>query len=300
MNVSAVPVRDPHFVRGVVLVLLAGFCWSLGGVAIRHIEAASVWQINLYRSSTLALTLTLVLVLRHRGAVIHAFRAIGLTGVVAGFFIAASNICFIYALTHTTVANTVFILAAQPFFAAALGWLVLREAVRRATWIAMVAGFAGVAAMVGEGIGTGRLAGNLIALGAALGFAAFTVALRRGREVDMAPAVCLGGMFVALAAALMVEQIAITPRDLGLCVFMGTIQIGLGLLLFTLGSRFLPAAELAILALVEVILAPLWVWIVVGEVPSLMTFFGGAVVLSAVVTNALTGMRRKRPPVGMV
>lgn len=300
MTIPAVPARDGLYARGVVLVLLAGFFWSLGGVAIRHIEAASVWQINLYRSGTLALALALVLALRHRGAVIHAFRAIGLAGVLAAFFIAASQICFIYALTQTTVANTMFILAAQPFFAAVLGWLVLRESVRRATWLAMLGAFAGVVVMVGEGIGTGRLAGNLMALGAALGFAGFTVALRRGREVDMAPAICLAGVWVALAAILMVEGFAVTPRDLGLCVFMGTIQVGLGLLLYTLGSRFLPAAELAVLALVEVILAPLWVWIVVGEVPSLITLLGGAVVLAAVLTNALTGMRRKRPPVGVV
>ena len=159
--------------------------------------------------------------------------------------------------------------------------------------------------MVWEGFAGGNPLGNLTALMAASGFAGFTVALRWGKTRDMRPAVCWAALFTLAVAGFMIVLggaggFAISAWDLGLCIVMGMIQIGAGLLVYTAGSRHLPAAELALLALTEVVLGPIWVWLGIGETPSLATLLGGAIVLCAIAGNALSGLRRWRPPIGAV
>jgi drug/metabolite transporter (DMT)-like permease len=154
--------------------------------------------------------------------------------------------------------------------------------------------------MVGGGIGSGALLGNLMALFAVAGFAGFAVALRRGRHTDMLTLACLAGVFTAVVAALMADSFAMTAYDIGLCVVMGVVQMSAGMVLFTSGSRHVPAAELALLLLTEVVLAPIWVWLWIGEVPRLWTLVGGAVIFAAIIGHAISGMRRKPPPFGAV
>jgi drug/metabolite transporter (DMT)-like permease len=297
---AAVVPRDPLYLRGVVLVMLAGCCWSLGGILIRSVEAADEWQILFFRSCTAAATFLSVLLLRHRGQVFARFRAAGPSAVVGGLCLGGGFAGWIFALTHTTVANGVFILSAAPFATALLAWLLLREQVRAATWVAMSAALLGIGVMVAGGIGRGALFGNLMALLAMLGFSGYAVALRMGRATDMLPAACLATVFAAVAAAIVAGDLGISARDLALCATMGLFQIGAGMVLFTIGSRHVPAAELSLLSLTEVILAPVWVWLGVGEVPAPLTLAGGTIVLAAIVGRALTGIRRKPPPFGSV
>lgn len=296
--------RDLVSLRGYGLVLLAGVFWSAGGIIVRQIEAANEWQILFYRSITLAVTMLILLAARNRSAVMTTFRDVGATGIVAGLCLAAGSISFIFSLTHTTVANTLFMISTSPFMAAILGRILLGEEVRRATWVTMSAAVLGIAVMVGEGAATGGLFGDLTGFGAALAFAGFTVALRRGRTVEMLPAVCLAGVFIALAAGIMAIPIGygleISAHDLLLCAIYGAVVFGCGLIIFTIGSRYVTAAELTLLSLTEVVLGPIWVWFGIGEVPSRMTLLGGAIVLAAIVGQALIGMRRRHPPIGAV
>lgn len=289
--------------RGRLLVLSSGAGMSLSGLFIRSIEAADEWQILFYRSIGIVATLLIFIAMRNRGAVWPAFQRAGLNGVLAGLCLAIGFICFIFSMTHTTVANTLFLLAAAPFIAAVLGRIVLGERVRRATWIAIVAASAGVAIMVGEGLAGGGLFGDLTALGAAASFAGFTVLLRRGRGVDMLPAVCLAGVFTWIAAGVMALTgggLAVTGPDLVVCLAYGALAIAVSLVLFTLGSRSIPAAELMLLSLSEVVLGPLWVWLFFAETPGGLTLIGGGVLLAAISGHALSGMRRRQPPIGVV
>ena len=208
---------------------LAGVFWSLGGLLIRLVEAASGWQIVLFRSIALAITLTLIIALRHRGRLVAAFRHVGWNGVAAALALAGGFIGFVLALQHTSVANAVFMLGASPFFAAFLGRLVLGETIRRATALAMAAALAGILVMVGGGLVIGTIRGNLLALGASFGFAIFSVLLRRGRERDMLPCVAIAGVIAALIALPVVlagapsiaSALVLSPRDLALCAVMG-------------------------------------------------------------------------------
>ncbi len=301
---NAAPARSAPYYRGVALVLAAGVFLSIGGIGVRLIEAADEWQILFYRSLALLITLLAVLAVRNRGALPGAFRRAGAPAVAGGLCLSFGFVGFIFSLTHTTVANTLFLLSVSPFVAALLGRFLLGEDVRRTTWLAMSAALTGVAVMVGEGFAAGSPFGDLSALLAALGFAGFTVALRRGKTRDMLPSVCLAAVFTTLVAGAMVSAgpggFAISARDLGLCAAMGAVQIGAGLTIYTAGSRHVPAAELALLSLSEVVLGPIWVWFGVGEVPSLATVAGGAVVLGAIVGHAVSGLRRWRPPIGAV
>ena len=289
---------DPDYAYGVALVALAGAFWSIGGVLVRWVESASAWQIIFYRSVALALTLLLIVALRHRGRLAAAFAGIGGTGLLAGACLSGGFIGYVLALYHTTVANAAFMLGTAPFFAAILGRWFLREEVRRATWLAMALALGGIAVMVAGSLVVGTVTGNLFALGASLSFAGYNVLLRRGRANDMMPCVVIAGLIAAgIAAAVVIAGpggFVIGARDLGLCVVMGTVQVGLGLTVFTLGARHVPAVELALLSMSELVLAPLWVWLAVGEVPSAFTLAGGAIVMAAIALQALSGARRRR------
>lgn len=294
---------DAARLRGVVLVLLAGAAWSTAGIIVRALEAAEAWQIVFYRSAGLVPTLLVAIALRNDGRILRAFRAAGLPALMGGASLAVAFTCFVFAVLNASVANVLFIFTAAPFLAALLGRLILGEDVRPATWFGMIGGAVGVGVMVAGSLSFGGLAGNLFALAAACGFAGFTVSLRSRQQVDMYPAVCWAGiisMAVAGGAAMAAGQgLAVGAWDLGLCLLLGVGQVGLGLILYTLGSRALGAAELALLSLSEVILGPIWVWIAVDEVPAATTLAGGAIVLTAILLQVLTGMRRRRPPIGI-
>jgi len=297
---------DADYLRGVLLVALAGVFWSIGGVLVRWIDGADAWQIIFYRSVALALTLLLIIALRHRGRLVAAFAGIGGVGLLAGVCLSGGFVGYVLALHYTSVANAVFMLGTAPFFAAILGRWFLREDVRRATWLAMTLALSGVAVMVAGSLVIGTVAGNLLALGASLSFAGYNVLLRRGRANDMMPCVVIAGLVAAAISAPVVLATSADPdlfggfvvgaRDFALCLAMGTIQVGLGLTVFTLGARHVPAVELALLSMSELVLAPLWVWLAVGEVPSAFTLTGGAIVMTAIAFQALSGARRRRAP----
>ena len=146
----------------------------------------------------------------------------------------------------------------------------------------------------------GLVFGNLMAPMTAVGFAVFAVSLRDGRRVDMLPTVCVAGVIAAVVSGVMAESYIYTARDFGLSAAMGVVQVVAGMILFTMGSRHVPAAELTLLSLTEVVLAPIWVWLAMGEAPSVPTLVGGAIVFAAITGRALSGMRRTPPPLGAV
>ncbi len=295
----------PHSkaMQGRALVLLAGAFLSTAGLFLRPMEAAGDWQIVFYRSAATTVFLLLVLSLRDGARLGGIFRKAGWTGVLAGVFVSIAFLCFILSMTRTTVANTLFLLSAAPLLAAFLGWVVLREPVRRATWIAMGVAMVGVAVMVANGLAGGAPLGDLLALGAAVGFAGFAVVLRRKPDADMMPAIVYGSLFAMLWTAPMAlavgQGFAISLHDLLLCIGLGVVQMGFGLIAYVVGARHIGAAEATLLSLSEVVLGPLLVWWAFGEIPALFTLVGGAIVLAALAGNALSGARRRRPPVGL-
>ncbi|MEK0084133.1 DMT family transporter [Benzoatithermus flavus] len=289
---------DLTYLRSAILVVLAGTFWSTGGVLVKLAEAADARQIVLWRSLFVFLFLVVVLGIRQRGALLRTFRTAGWNGVLGGWCLVGAFLGSIEAFTRTTVANVMFILAAQPFLAALFARLLLGERVGRQTWLAMAAAIVGVTIMVAPGLALGGASGSLLALASAVSFALFSVTLRRGRYGDGSPSIVWGALFSALVAFLLVvagkgaDAVLVGRHDLLICAAMGIGQIGCGMLAFAAGSRHLPAADLTLLALTEVILGPVWAWLVVGEVPPTATLAGGALVLGATALQALSGARR--------
>ena len=286
---------------GVLFVFAAGVLWSTVGLGIRLIDDAVVWQILLYRSISLSLFLYVVIRVRSGESPFVQVRRIGFPAVIAGLSLVAAYSGGIYAIQATSVANAMLLFATAPFMAAVLGWIVLRETVRAATWIAIAIAIGGIAIMVADKSGGVALQGSLAALGSAFGFAFFTVALRWGRAGEMLPAVFLSGLFAIVITFGICQflglSVVLSVHDGSIAMCMGVFQVGAGLILYTLGSRSLPAAELTLLSLAEVLLGPFWVWLFLSETVGANTLVGGAVLLAAIAGNALSGNRRKPPQI---
>ena len=283
--------------QGVALVLAAGTLWSLMGLGLRQIEAASVWQILFWRSVGMVPVLMAFIAWTSDGRPWAAIRSVGLAGALGGIGLVFAFAGAITAIQTTTIANAVFLFTASPFVAAILGWIILGERVRPWTWAAIGLAVFGMYLMVREGLAMGALGGNIAALLSAAGFGAFTVALRWGKLSDMLPAALLGGVFsILVAGAILLAQrqaIVASPWDIGVSVAIGAVILSLGMLMYTLGSKVIPAAELTLLSLIEVLLAPLWVFLALGETASPATFLGGGVLLAAVALNAVMGARAR-------
>lgn len=282
---------------GVALILGAGVLWSAQGPIITLITDTGSWGVLMWRSlGMMTVILTYIGLRRPDAPLAHIaaqMRALPRAGVIgaAGLVIAYGGA--IYAFQTTTVAKTVLLFSASPFFAAILAWVILGQRVRAITWATMVLGAVGIVIMVAGGaVDQGRLSGDLAALASAFGFAVFTVALRFCGPGQMFPVIALGAGFAAivgLAGGLIFGQALITTgHDIALAIGMGMITLSGGMILFSLGSAVVPPASATLMSLLEVLLTPLWMWLFLGQIIAANTALGGAIVLIAIVLNAIS------------
>ena len=270
---------------GILLVFLSALSWSIGGAIARFVEAPDSWTVVFWRSLWAAVFLVAFMLWRDgpRGTW-RLFAGMGKPGLAVAVLFAICSGSFVVALAYTTVANVVLMAAAVPLFAALISWLALGETIRRSTWIAIAAVLAGVGVMVsGSFTGTVSPIGDGLALLIAVGFATATVITRRYSNVRMAPATCLGVVMAGLLAATQASTLVVSRPDMAWLVVFGAVNLGLGFALFTSGARLIPAALVALLGTFEPILAPIWVWLAHGEVPSARTLVGGGIVMSALI-----------------
>ena len=279
---------------GVVQAIVAGFFLSSAGIGMRLIESATPLQVTFYRALGLALFMLAVVTWRSGGKPWRLIRQTGWIGVVAGLPFAAASLCIIFAFASTTVANVMFIVSLAPFCAALIGWLLLREHVSPRTWVAISIAVGGVLIMVQGGLSAEGRTGIAWAFGMALSYGLFTVIARIGKDRDMLPAVFWSGVFLAIASAIGLDSFQLTTNDVAISLALGVFQIGLGGLLIVAASKHVPAAQIVFLAMLEVVLSPVWVWLGVGEVPSRQSLVGGAVILFAIGFLALSGKSEAR------
>jgi len=267
--------------RGQIYVGLAAIAWSLAGVFQRQLTVDTATQV-VGRAAFAGLSLMTYVAIVERGRVVQACRSVGLAGVGLAVCISVASGGFIVALNHTTVARVLFMLAIAPVLAAALAWALLGEAVSRRTMIAMGVALLGVVVMVGAP-SNGNLTGDSIAFLTALAFALSLVITRHRRDVSMAPATILSQVILVLVFLPFATPTAIQGADAFWLALFGVVQIGLGLVLLTIGARLIPAAQVGLITLLEVVLGPIWVWIALGERPDTATLVGGAIVIGAIV-----------------
>jgi drug/metabolite transporter (DMT)-like permease len=266
--------------RGQLFVALAAVAWSTAGVLQRELTVDTATQLA-GRAVFACVFVGGFVAVTNRGRTVYAFRSMGAAGLAVAACTAIASGSFIVALNHANVANVLFMQALSPIAAALLAWIALGESITRRAFVAMAIALLGVGLMVG-GAGSGGAVGVGASLLMTLSFAVGLVITRHRREVSMAPAICLSQVFVVLLAVPFADPASITRRDLGLLVLLGVGQMGLGLIFLVIGARLIPAAEVALITLFEVVLGPLWVWISISERPAPTTLLGGVVVILAV------------------
>jgi drug/metabolite transporter (DMT)-like permease len=285
--------------KGVVLLVAACACWASAGVLVRNMEVHDGWKITFWRSLFMSVFLLLVLSFQHGGRVVDRIRAMGWPGVASGAMFAIMFLCFILALSRTTVANTLVLGSISPFVAAVAARIFLKEAVALRTWVAAVAAIGGIVVMFYDSLSGGGGTGNLIALCIPVAFACNVVLLRKHHAtLDLIPSILLAGILSVIMTLPFAFPFEVGVRDLGLLGAMGVIQLGMGLLLYMLAVPHLSSAEIALISILEIIFGVVSTWIFVGERPSDAALAGGAVVIGALVVNHLVGMRQA-PPVAV-
>ena len=267
---------------GALCLLGAGFFLSFGGLLIRLIDNASTMQITSYRSVTFSLVALLYIIIKFKGKTPQAFKNIGMGGIVLAFILAFSNVFFVFGMSNTTVANAVFIMSTGPLWAAVASYFFLKKIVGKKTLIAITGSIIGIGIMFSQGFQSTNILGNIIILGVPISFAIQLTLINRSSEIDFMPATFLAGIIVCLLGVIFINDHTISNHDLFLVLFMGAFQVGIGFLLITVGSRYIPPHRAALYILLEPILAPIWAWLGVGEIPPTIELIGGLIVFSFV------------------
>ncbi len=291
--------RPFSYAAGVAFTAAGACCWSLGGALVRLTRDIDVWQIIFYRSLVVLICMGLWMAWRFGTALPSRVISAGSNAVIAGIAVGIAGLSFIASLFYTTVAQAIFMVGIAPFLSAILGYWILRERIPRITWLAMTVALTGMAVIFYGTGGGGAFTGAVLAVFSAFAFSCYAVLLRWGQKTEMSVALIWNALFLtAISAAILLlpaglrpeaglSQLAIGWANLALILLMGAVQLTLGLIFFTIGSRSVPAAQLSLIALVEPTLSPLWAWLVANELPPIWTFIGGAVILLAIVIQAL-------------
>jgi drug/metabolite transporter (DMT)-like permease len=280
---------------GLALMVAAPVLWSSAGVVTRHIQSAAPFEQVFWRS-LFAFAFVLSILVVQKKHPWKAVRAAGLPGFASGLMWAVMFTAFLFALSMTTTANALVVMAVSPLLTAIFAWFFLKDPLPARTWIAAGAALLGIAWMFSAQL-SAHYAGMAVAFIIPVAAAINVVVLRASHaHLDLVPAVMLGGALSCLIALPFALPFSATARDIVLLAFLGFFQLGLPCMLLVLASRALTAPEIALLGLLEVVLGPLWAWLGAGEEPGRATLLGGTVVLAALVMNELAAF--KRAPAG--
>ena len=280
------------YIYAFTVVFFAGIFWSFGALTVRYMVDGHdyVFQYLFYRGISISIILLIYLFITERFSFYKNFFKIGPSSVIGGLFLATAFTGFIFSITMTTAAVTLFMLASMPFIAAIVGYFVLGEVLKRSTLIAMIVAFIGVCIMIINDSITGTALGAIIGFISATGFALYTVTIRWKPETPKFTTVVLAGVFCAIFAFFIldfsVKPFTSMPKINSYLSLLHGFLVASGLILYSLGAKYLPSAELALLSLMEVVGGVLWVWLPIfgiNEVPSPTVIIGGIIITVAVV-----------------
>lgn len=279
--------------RGIATMVAATLFWSTSGLFVRSLDDASAGEMVFWRSAGMLLLVGAYMLARYGRDTGAKIKALGWGGALAALLLSFQFLFFLIAVAKTTVATALFLMSTSPFWAAIVARAFLGEAIAMRTWIAMAVCSTGVAIMVWDALEFGSIAGPLAALAVSLSFAFQILMLRRlGAGVDPVPSVFVAGLFSVAMALPFVLGTDIAARDVAILMAMGAVQLGCGCLLMTLATRQLRAVDVGLIAILEIVLAPLWVWLAFAETPSGLAMFGAGIVLASLIANELLGRLR--------
>ena len=286
----------------ILIVLFAGILWSFGALVVRYIEdARSIpWQYLFFRGVTIFLILNIYLFFKEGKSFTDNYKKIDLSVVIGGLGFATAFMGFIWSITHTSAAVTLLMLAAMPFMTAILGYIFLKEKVSFTTLTAIILAAVGIIFMAFSSSKIGTLFGLSAGLLSALGFSIGSVSLRWNKRTPTFTTVALAGLFCAIISFAMLifndSNIFTTFRNSSLSALHGTLVCS-GLILYSIGSKNLPAADLTLLSLTEVLGGIFWVWLPIfgiNEIPTANTIIGGFIITFAILYYSLNTKRNRR------
>ncbi len=288
--------RADHL-RGLLITGAGVVALSPDALLIRLADVGT-WEVVFWRAAFVSASMTLGLLVRHRRRLPGVIRGAGRPLVWSSLLFGAQSIVFVGSISNTQVANTLVILATAPLFAAVATRLGTREGVAPRTWIAAIVAGGGIGLQFAGSLQGGRLLGDVLAVVAAALLATNLVVLRQGRRGNMLPAAAAGSLLGAVVAAAVAWPVTVPLPSLGVLAIMGLFQVPLALALIVTGTRYLPAAEVGLIMLLETVLGPLWAWLGVGEAPSTFAVAGGGLVVVTLAAHSLFGLRgREHAPV---
>ncbi len=288
MHKSEAPARTGYRL-GFALVTASAIAWSTTGFFTRLIPLDSGTML-FWRGMFGGLGILLFIILRQRQGALRRFWAMGRPAWAFALVSSFGMLCFITSLRHTTVAHVAIVYATVPFLAAGLAWLVLRERPSAGAVIASLAALLGVGIMVGLG-GDGSSLGDLLAFGMTASMAVMMVIARKYRGIAVMQAACVSAFLSGFISMPFAADLAVSGFDLVNLALFGLVNSSIGLVLFTLGSRMLPAIETGLIGSLDAPLAPIWVWLAFAETPTRATLIGGLIVFIAVAAYITLGAR---------
>ena len=286
----------------VVIVLIAGILWSFGALVVRYIENAYLipWQYLFFRGLTIFVLLNIYLFIKEGKSFTNNYKKIDLSVIIGGAGFATAFIGFIWSITHTSAAITLLMLAAMTFMTAILGYIFLKEKVSPTTLTAIIVAAIGIIFMAFSSSKMGTLFGLLLGLVSSLGFSIGSVSLRWNKRTPTFTTVALAGLFCAIISfvVLLFDEASFftTFKNSSLSALHGTLVCS-GLILYSIGSKHLPAADLTLLSLTEVLGGIFWVWLPIfgiNEVPTTNTIIGGFIITFAIIYYSLNTKRKRR------
>ena len=284
------------------VVLIAGILWSFGPLVVRYMDQPELvpWQYLFARGITIFILLNIYLFFEEGLDFLNNYKKIGISGLIGGAGLGTAMISFIWSITHTSAAITLLCLAAMPFMTALLGFLFLKEIISTNVWVAIFTAAVGIVIMALGNFETGSLFGLTFGLISALGFSIFSVTLRWRKETPKFTTVAFAGFFCAIISLFILintdSALISNSRNQSLFAVHGTL-VCLGLILYSIGSKVIPAAELTLLSLTEVIGGIFWVWLPIlgiNEVPSNTTVIGGFLIFLAIIYYSLIIKHNRR------
>jgi len=284
------------------IVLLAGLLWSFGPLVVRYMDQPNLvpWQYLFARGIVIFLILNIYLFFEEGKEFYKNYFKIGWSGLIGGCGLGVAMITFIWSITNTSAAITLLCLAAMPFLTALLGFLFLKEQISYNVWIAIIVAAVGILAMASGNTNKGSLLGLVFGLISATGFSVFSVSLRWRKETPKFTTVAIAGLLCAIVSSVILlnegKSFISSSYNEGLFAIHGTL-VCFGLILYSIASKAIPAAELTLLSLTEIIGGIFWVWLPlfgINEVPSNNTIIGGFLIFMSISHYSLTIKTNRR------
>jgi RarD protein len=293
-------IKNPK--SAIPIVLLAGIFWSFGPYVVRHIDQSQLvpWQYLFTRGIVIFILLNIYLFLNEGIKFYKNYLKIGISGIIGGVGLGTAMITFIWSISNTSAAVTLLCLAAMPFITAMLGFMFLKERISLTVWISIFVAAFGIIVMAFGNLETNTLPGLIFGLASALGFSIFSVTLRWRKETPKFTTVAIAGLYCCLFSSILIliNDISFlsTSKNEALFATHGTLVCS-GLILYSIGSKNIPATDLTLLSLTEVIGGIFWVWLPwlgINEVPSTNTIIGGFFIFVAIIYYSLIMQTNRR------